>query len=423
MTDHRKQIAVLCTLDTKSEHATFVKALIEGRGHRVILIDIGALGEPGLVADKTRAELAHAAGADINALALVRDRGAALAIMSAGAESVVTQLHRDGQLDGILGLGGGSGTAVATAAMRALPVGLPKVMISTMASTPKAASYVGTSDITMVNTVTDLIGMNPIIRGVLAGGAGAICGMVEMGTGADRRQDDKARPTVAITAFGVTTEAAIRCHTLLTQNGCEPMIFHANGTGGRAMEELIAQGAIDAVLDLTITELADELCGGFLSAGPHRLEAAGRRGLPQVVLPGAIDMVNFTTPDTVPERYRHRRLHVHSPNTTLMRTTSEENAVLGRWVGEKLSRAKRRAVLVLPLLGFSEYDRAGGVFHAPDSDRAFIDAAETALQGHADIVRLDAEINAPICADTAVAQLLMLLRAGHSATSAYDQNA
>jgi len=307
--------------------------------------------------------------------------------------------------------------------MRALPVGLPKVMISTMASTPKAASYVGTRDITMVNTVTDLIGMNPIIRGVLASGAGAICGMVEIGAGADRRQDDKVRPTVAITAFGVTTEAVMRCHALLTQNGCETMIFHANGTGGRAMEELIAQGAIDAVLDLTITELADELCGGFLSAGSHRLEAAARRGIPQVVMPGAIDMVNFTTPDTVPERYRHRLLHAHSPNTTLMRTTSEENVTLGRWVGEKLSRAKRRAVLIFPLLGFSEYDRMGSVFHAPDSDLAFIDATETALKGHADILRLDANINDPVCAETAVAQLLTLLRDGRSGTSVDDQSA
>jgi uncharacterized protein (UPF0261 family) len=414
MMDDRKHIAVLCTLDTKSEHAACVKALIEGRGHRVIMIDIGVLGEAGLLADKTRAELAHAAGADVGALALAKDRGAALTIMSTGAASIVTQLYRSGKLDGILGLGGGSGTAVATAAMRALPIGLPKVMISTMASTPKAASYVGTRDITMVNTVTDLIGMNPIIRRVLANGAGAICGMVEIGTGAERGQDDKGRPTVAITAFGVTTEAAMRCHALLTQNGCETMIFHANGTGGRAMEELIAQGAIDAVLDLTITELADELCGGFLSAGPHRLEEAGKRGIPQVVLPGAIDMVNFTTPDTVPERYRSRLLHAHSPNTTLMRTTDEENAALGRWVGEKLSRAKRRALLILPLLGFSEYDRAGGAFHAPDSDLAFIEAAETALKGHADIVRLNANINDPVCAETAVAQLLTLLSDGHS---------
>jgi uncharacterized protein (UPF0261 family) len=423
MTDDRKNIVVLCTLDTKSEHAACVKALIEGRGHRVILIDIGVLGEPGLMADKTRADLAHAAGADVSALALARDRGAALAIMSAGAESVVTQMHRSGKLDGILGLGGGSGTAVATAAMRALPIGLPKVMISTMASTPKAASYVGTRDITMVNTVTDLIGMNPIIRSVLAGGAGAICGMVEMGVGAERRQADDGRPVIAITAFGVTTEAVMRCHALLTQNGCETMIFHANGTGGRAMEELIAQGAIDAALDLTITELADELCGGFLGAGPQRLEAAGKRGIPQVVLPGAIDMVNFTTPDTVPERYRNRLLHAHSPNTTLMRTTAEESATLGRWVGEKLSRAKRRAVLILPLRGFSEYGQEGGVFHAPDSDLAFIEATEKALQGHADILRLDAHINDPVCAETAVAQLLTLLRDARSGSCACDQNA
>jgi uncharacterized protein (UPF0261 family) len=421
MRDDRKQIAVLCTLDTKSEHAACVKALIESRGHRVVMIDIGVLGEHGLLADKTRAELARAAGASIGELALAGDRGKALAIMATGAETVVIQMYRTGELDGVLGLGGGSGTAVATAAMRALPVGLPKVMISTMAATPKAASYVGTSDITMVNTVTDLIGMNPIIRGVLANGAGAICGMVEIGASQEHRRNDKSCPTVAITAFGVTTEAAMRCHTLLTQHGCETMIFHANGTGGRAMEELIAQGLIDGVLDLTITELADELCGGFLSAGPARLETAGKFGIPQVVLPGAIDMVNFTTPDTVPERYRHRRLHAHSPNTTLMRTNAEENATLGRWVGEKLSRAKRRAVLILPLLGFSEYDRKSGVFYAPESDRAFIDAAATALNGHADILRIDANINDPICAETAVAQLLMLLHDGQFELPASDQ--
>ncbi len=337
--------------------------------------------------------------------------------MSAGAVAVVTTLYHEGTLDGILGLGGGSGTAVATAAMRALPIGVPKVMISTMAATAKAASYVGTSDIVMVNTISDMIGMNPILRSVLTNGAAAICGMVETGIGAGRLRDDTGRPTVAITAFGVTTPAAMRCHDLLTKANCETMIFHANGTGGRAMEELVEQGVIDAVLDLTTTELADELCGGVLSAGPRRLEAAGSRGIPQVVLPGAMDMVNFTTLDTVPGKYTNRLLYSHSPNTTLMRTTIEENCILGRWVGEKLALAKRPAVLILPLGGFSEYDRAGGVFYSPEADQAFMNEAVRQLGDRGEVVRLNANINESICAEVAVTRLLEMMHVSDIATT------
>jgi uncharacterized protein (UPF0261 family) len=419
----RKQIAILCTLDTKGEHAALIRNIVEGRGHAAVLVDIGVLGEPELAAAVCRRDVARAGGADLDRLIAAKDRGAALAAMSAGAVAVVTKLHQEGALDGVLGVGGGSGTAVSTAAMRALPIGVPKVMISTMAATVKAASYVGTRDIVMVNTITDIIGMNPILRSVMANGAAAICGMVETAAASARPQADERRPTVAITAFGVTTPAAMRCHDLLTKAGCETLIFHANGTGGRAMEELVVQGAVDAVLDLTTTELADELCGGFLSAGPHRLEAAGARGIPQVVLPGAIDMVNFTTPDTVPAKYADRLLYLHSPNTTLMRTTTEENVTLGRWVGGKLAKAKRPAVLILPLGGFSDYDRAGGVFYAPDADRAFMDEAVRQLGDRGEIVRLDASINDPVCAETAVARLLQLLGLCGGASSAQPVDA
>jgi uncharacterized protein (UPF0261 family) len=406
----QKQIAVLCTLDTKSEHAGFIKTFFEDHGHEAVLIDIGVLGKPGLSPTVTRRALAHAAGRDLDELIAAKDRGATLAAMSAGAVATVMRLYREGTIDGILGLGGGSGTAVSTAAMRALPVGFPKVMISTMAATAKVASYVGTRDIVMVNTITDIIGMNPILRSALINGAAAVCGMVEMGAGTGRVRGNAGRPTVAITAFGATTPAAMRCYDLLTKADCETMIFHANGTGGRAMEELVEQGVVDAVLDLTTTELADELCGGFLSAGPLRLQAAGSRGIPQVVLPGAMDMVNFTTPDTVPAKYADRLLHSHSPNTTLMRTTAGENVTLGRWVGEKLANAIRPAVLILPLGGFSEYDRVGGVFYAPEADKAFMNEAVKHLGNRGEAVRLDANINDPICAETAVAHLLDMLR-------------
>ena len=407
----RKHIALLCTLDTKGEHAAFIKAHIERHGHAVVLVDIGVLGEPGLAADITRREIAAAGGADLDALAAAKDRGVALAAMSAGAAAVMIKLYSEGRLDGILGLGGGSGTAIATTAMRALPVGVPKVMISTMASTVKAASYVGTRDIVMANTITDIVGMNPILRSVLANGAAAVCGMAEAAAEAGVTAAKADRPTVAITAFASTNAAVMHAHELLTRAGCETLIFHANGTGGRAMEELIKQGAVDAVLDITTTELADELCGGFLSAGAYRLEAAGARGIPQVVLPGALDMVNFTTPDTVPAKYAARLLAIHSPNTTLMRTTAEENRALGRCVGEKLAQARRPALLMVPLRGFSIYDRVGGVFHAPDNDRAFMDEAERVLGSHGEVLRLDAHINDPVCAETAVARLLAMLRA------------
>jgi len=409
-----KRIGIVCTLDTKGEHAQLVKSLIEGRGHEAVLIDIGVLGEPVIAATISRGEVACAGGTELRDLVSSRDRGKALDVMTAGVTAILVRLHRESKLDGVIGMGGGGGTAVASAAMRALPVGVPKVMVSTMAGSGKAAAYVGTRDIVMIPTITDIIGMNPILRSALTNGAAAVCGMVEMGTGAGRLRQAGGRPTVAITAFGVTTPAAMRCHELLTQAGCDTLIFHANGTGGRAMEELIEQGVIDAVLDLTTTELPDELCGGQLSAGPHRLEAAGARGLPQVVLPGAMDMVNFTTPETVPAKYANRRFYQHSPATRLMRTTVEENATLGRWVGEKLARAKRPAVLVLPVRGFSEYDKAGGVFYDPEADRAFMDAAVAALGKQGEVVRVDAHINEPVCVETAVVQLLGMMRGSAS---------
>jgi uncharacterized protein (UPF0261 family) len=404
-----RTIGVICTLDTKGEHARFVRELIERRGHRVVLIDPGIQGTATTAAEVPRERIAAAAGADLGALSTGGDRATALATMTAGATTLVLELHRQGGLDGVLGIGGGSGTAVACGVMRALPFGVPKVMVSTMAG-GDVARYVGTKDIAMLNPVTDIMGLNPILRRILANGAGAVAGMVEAADALPRETGGAAPRTVAITAFGVTTRAAMRCHALLEAAGYGTMIFHANGTGGRAMEELIQQGSIDAVLDLTTTELADELCGGKLSAGPGRLEAAGARGIPQVVLPGAMDMVNFGPPETVPPRYAGRRLHRHSTGTTVMRTTREENAVLGRWVGEKLARATGPTALILPLRGFSEYDRAGGVFDDPEADQAFIQAATTALRGGASVIPLDAAINDPGCAERAVEVLLGFLR-------------
>ena len=414
----RKMIGVICTLDSKGEQAVLLKQVIESRGHRVLTIDTGILGAPSCAADVSRDEVAAAAGTTVQALAALGDRGKALGVMMEGAAALVGSLQREGTLDGIIGVGGGSGTAVAGGVMRQLPFGFPKLIVSTMGG-GDVGRYVGTKDIAMLNSVTDIMGLNPILRRILAHGAGAICGMVEVEV--SEGPQDVRRGTVAITAFGVTTPAAMRCRELLEQAGYSTMVFHANGTGGRAMEELVAQESIDAVLDLTTTELADELCGGKLSAGPRRLEAAGARGIPQVVLPGAMDMVNFGPPETVPAKYAGRRLYRHNPSTTLMRTTREENATLGTWVGEKIARAKGPSVLVLPLNGFSQYDREGGAFHDPVADQAFMDAAVTALGDAAPVVRLDCGSNDPECAEEAVRLLLEMLRDSNDGTSTIDK--
>jgi len=406
----RKTIAVIGTLDTKGEQVLFIKRLLERRGFHVITIDAGVLGDPPFEPHVTREQVASAGGGDLTELVGARDRGAALAVMTRGTVAVIRELHARGELDGVLGLGGGCGTAITGAALRELPFGVPKLIVSTMAGRD-VSPYVGTKDIAMLNSVTDIMGLNPILRRVLANGAGAIAGMVEM---AEMAAEDGTppRPTVAITVFGVTSVAAMRCRELLEQRGYDTLLFHANGTGGRAMEELIDQGAIDAVLDLTTTELPDELCGGKLSAGPHRLEAAARRGIPQVVLPGAMDMVNFGPPETVPSRYDGRLFYLHNPGTTLMRTTPEENRILGRWVGERLSRSVGPAALILPLRGFSEYDVEGGVFHDPEADRAFMEAAMAVAGDRVQVVEIDAAINDPECTGAAVELLLQLATTG-----------
>ena len=406
--EKRKAIALIGTLDSKGEEVLYVKRLIEGRGQRVLVMDTGVRGRPAFAADFPRERVAAAVGADVAELARAGDRGRALETMMAGAAAILTDLHATGQLAGAIGLGGGSGTSVASGALRALPFGLPKVMASTKGG-GDVAPFVGTKDIAMLPTVTDIMGLNPLLRRVLANAAGAIVGMVEMVDQlAPEAGASAPKPAVAITAFGVTTPAAMVCRDLLAERGLETLIFHANGTGGRAMEEMIDQGTVAAVLDLTTTELADELCDGTQSAGPHRLEAAARRGLPQVVVPGAMDMTNYSPPEAVPARYGGRLFYRHSPSGLLMRTSAEENAVLGRWVGERIARSRGPAALLLPLRGFSEYDREGGVFYDPAADRAFIEAALAAADG-IETVQMDAHINDPEFAVAAVRLLLRLM--------------
>jgi uncharacterized protein (UPF0261 family) len=398
-------VLLIATLDTKGRELAYARDLIAQRGHRTLVLDAGVLGEPAFAPDLAAAEVARAGGTPIEALRAQGDRGVALAVMARGAAALALQLHAAGRVDAVFGLGGSCGTTIGTAAMRALPVGLPKVMVSTMAS-GQVAPYVGQTDITMMYAVVDVAGLNRISRRILANAAGAVAGMLEQAVPAATD-----RPLVAATMFGVTTPCVEHVRRRMEDAGFEMLVFHATGSGGRAMEGLINAGFIRGVADVTTTEWADELVGGILSAGPERLDAAARAGIPQVVSVGALDMVNFGPRETVPGAFAERRLYIHNPNVTLMRTTAAECARLGEIIAAKLNRATGPTTVLLPLGGVSAIDRPGQPFHDPAADRALFDALRRHLEPHVTVRELDLHINDPAFADAVADTLLASLRA------------
>jgi uncharacterized protein (UPF0261 family) len=399
-------VVIVGTLDTKGEEVGFARDVIEAAGADVHLVDVGVLGDPEVDPDTPASAVAEAGGTTLDALREAGDRGAAIDAMGAGAAAVVTDLHDAGRLDGVLGLGGSGNTSVATTAMRALPVGVPKLMVSTMAS-GDVEPYVGTRDVAMLYSVADVEGLNRLSRRVIANGALAVVGMATN----DPEVETEDRPAVAITMFGVTTPCVQTAREYLESAGYETVVFHATGTGGRAMEDLIRQGLVDGVLDVTTTEWADELVGGVLSAGPERLDAAAETGTPQVVSTGALDMVNFGPRDSVPAEFEGRQFHVHNPQVTLMRTTPEECAELGRIVGEKLSAATGPTSLYLPLGGVSALDVAGEDFHDPEADAALFDALREAVGPDVDVVEVETDVNDESFALAAAERLDEMLRA------------
>jgi uncharacterized protein (UPF0261 family) len=393
-------VVLVGTLDTKGDEYAFLRRRLADAGIGTLLVDVGTLDPPRTEPDVSRQEVATAAGIDLDALVAARDRGAAVEAMCAAAPVVVRRLFEEGRCQGVLAAGGSGNTAIATAAMRALPVGVPKLVVSTMAGAD-TSEYVGVSDVVVMPAVTDVAGLNSVSARILANAAAAIAGMV---TAAPLDLGEH-RPAVAATMFGVTTPAVTAAREELERRGYEVLVFHATGTGGRAMESLVESGLVAGVLDLTTTELADDLVGGVLSAGPHRLEAAGRLGLPQVVSLGALDMVNFGPRDTVPERFAGRNLYVHNPTVTLMRTTPEECAELGRRVAAKLSAATGPVALYVPLRGISAISGEGGPFADPAADEALFSAVRAGLAPHVELHELDAQINDPSFAQAVAARL------------------
>ena len=393
-------IAVLGTMDTKGDEHGFVADVIRQRGHTPLIVDVGTLEPPKLKPDITRDEVARAAGVDLAALVAKRDRGEAVAALSHGAPVVLSRLHAGKRIDGVISLGGGGGTAIATAAMRALPIGFPKLMVSTLAS-GNTAQYVDVKDIVMFPSIVDVAGLNRISRQILTRAAGAICGMVES---EPRAGEDK--PIIVASQFGNTTRCVEHARKLLEKEGYEVLVFHATGVGGRTMESLIEAGLVAGVLDITTTEWADELVGGILTAGPTRLEAAAKHGVPAVVAPGCLDMVNFGPPETVPAKFQGRRFYQHNPQVTLMRTAPEECTKLGAILAEKLSASKGPVTLLIPLQGISVISAAGQPFFDPQADHALFSALERGLRRDIPIREMDCEINAPVFAEACVAELL-----------------
>jgi uncharacterized protein (UPF0261 family) len=409
-------VLLIGTLDTKGTELAFVRDLVTGRGARALVLDAGVLGEPAFAPgvsafapDVSAAAVAEAGGGSLSALRGQGDRGVALEVMARGAAGVARRLAAEGRIDAVLGLGGSSGTAIATAAMRELPAGLPKVMVSTVAS-GQVGPYVGVKDVTMMYSIVDIAGLNRISRRILANAAGAVCGMLEQAV-----PSGDERPLVAATMFGVTTPCVERVRAQLEEAGYEVLVFHATGSGGRAMEGLIDAGFVAGVADVTTTEWADELVGGVLTAGPERLDAAARTGVPQVVSCGALDMVNFGPRATVPAAFEGRLMHVHNPAVTLMRTTPAECARLGEIIAAKLNRSAGPTTLVLPLRGVSALDREGQAFFDPAADAALFGALREHVGGNVQLVELDLHINDPAFADAVATRLLTVMRGSSDA--------
>lgn len=387
-------VALVGAFDTKHREYDYLRERVVEAGCNTLLVDVGVLGEPGIRADVPREETAGRGGSTLEALKDAGERGTGMRVMAAGAAAVVADLAERGTVQCVLCIGGSNAAFVMARVSDALPVGFPKLLVSTMASGDTSA-YVGATDLTMMNPVVDINGLNRVSRPILTNAARSAAGMAA----GYRRQTAQDEPLVAISMFGVTTPCAARVDHQLAARGTESISFHANGAGGRALESLTRSGQVQAVVDMTTTELADELLGGICTAGPDRLRAAGARGIPQVVSLGALDMVNFGPPGSVPARFTGRTFYEHNPEVTLMRTSVEECHRLGTLVAERLNAGSGPRSLVVPTRGFSMISVEGAPFHDPAADAVLVQALLATLDDTVRTHVLDTHINDPEVAD------------------------
>ena len=400
-----RSVVIVGTLDTKGQELGYLRDCLAARGAATLVVDAGVLDTPDFVPDVDRYTVAAAAGMRLDDLVQTADRGQAVAAMAAGAARVVADLFAQGKVAGVIGIGGSGNATIACAAMRALPIGVPKLMLTTLAA-GDTRPFVGSADIAMMYSVVDIAGLNRFSRRILANAAAAVAGMAAAFQPVD--VTDEVRPLLGATMFGVTTPCVTAARQTLEELGYEVLVFHATGVGGRSLEALVRDGFITGVLDVTTTELADEIAGGALSAGPERLDAAGLAGIPQVVSLGALDMANFGPLESVPERFRTRQLYQHNPAVTLMRTTPEENAKVGELIATKLNRACGPVALFVPRGGVSAISVPGGVFHDPDADAALFAALRGALAAHVELIEMEVHINDPAFAQAMATKLHQL---------------
>ena len=398
-----KTVVLVGSLDTKGAEFAFVKELIEQEGLETLVVDFGVIGEPSFMPDIGREEVAEAGGGDIAYLSSGDHKDEAMQVMAAGLAVVMRKLYEDGRLDGVLGMGGSGNTSIATSGMRTLPVGVPKLMVSTLGGGDVSA-YTATSDIAFMPSVVDVAGINSISRRIYANAAGAIAGMVKIDLPAVEE-----KPLIAASMFGNTTEAVGRARELLEDEGYEVLVFHAVGTGGRTMENLISDGYIVGSFDITTTELADLVCGGVLSAGPDRCRAASRTGVPAILVPGCVDMANFRGIETVPDKYQGRNLYKWNPDVTLMRTNADENREIGEIIAAAANEATGPVAIVLPLKGVSMLDSAGQRFWDREADEACYTAIKVNLREDIPVYEMDHNINDPQFADRCVELLLEMI--------------
>lgn len=395
-----KRIVILGSLDTKGVEVEFLRHTVRAQGGEPWVVDTGVLGEPGARADVSRQEVAAAGGTTLQALIQRGDKNDALLVMAEGATRIVLNLFGKGQLGGVLSVGGSRGTALSTRVMQALPVGVPKLMVSTIASGHNPfGPYVGTKDVTLMHSVADILGVNAITRPILTNAAAAIVAMARVGSPVQRGD----RRAFAASMLGVSTALVGQIQRLMEADGGNEVIaFHAVGTGGRAMEELIDSGVVDGVFDVTLGEMTALVVGGNFSAGPERMRSAGRLGIPQVVAPGGVDFIIEGPLDRLPEKYRGRKTMAHTPSITLVRTSAEEMAAVGQLVADRLAESKGSVAAILPLRAFGWFAMEGQPLHDPESDRAFVEAFRARVPAHVEVVELETHLNDPQVGEVAV---------------------
>jgi uncharacterized protein (UPF0261 family) len=393
-----KTIALVGTLDTKGEEIDFLRSLIRARGHRVIIADTGILGKPELQAHISRAEIASAGGAEIDALKNKDDEALAQRIMAAGLEKIILSLVESKKVHGLLAIGGGQGSIIVAPTLKSLPFGFPKLLVSTKVTQAGARPFVGSKDVLILPPVADLAGINRLTRTILTNAAGAISGMVEI-----KEPAGEEKPLVVMSMNGTVTDCGLAVKAMLENKGYEVLVFHTIGTGGEALEEYVKSNDVVGVIELGVNEITNELMGGLASAGPDRLTAAGNRGVPQLVVPGSADFINFLGPETVPPRYRSRKIYSHNPQATLIRTNIRDNKLLGSTIADKLNQSRGHAVVLWPKNGLSTLDHRGKPYWDPEADMALLKSLKRHLHHRIPVIESDAYIN-----DTEFAQAVFM---------------